>query len=376
MFDILLIADQARLEHIVSDAAKACNAHLHHISSLTVPEEIQSASPEAIFIQNRLSGLSGDILARHLRSLFNSTATSLIILSDDPEDAQRSFKFADKCINSAAGDAEVARMVTGAITSRIKPGEAAGTKEDGPEPAGPALAVSDRVSLSGEQPPPEPPQMDSPFLQTLTGALSDLEPVPLQPPEETRDSSSPISLHAEAWSTQKFTSSRDKFQQRIWLSAGITMVLAVSFYFFTDGKPLVKGKPLPSAAIQAPSKNPMPGGMTALPAFIPASKPDATYGAGHAGWERYLGTGSEFRVFRRDGIIKALQIIDRSGKGLSETFMGSVLRQCTGAGRYTIATAEAKGTYMVEKGAADKAGIIVYRQKSDRRIKAFVLYFQ
>lgn len=68
MINVLLIADQVRLEQIVISAAKACNANVHHFVSLNIPEEVKSGSPAVIFIQNRLSGLSGDILARHLRT--------------------------------------------------------------------------------------------------------------------------------------------------------------------------------------------------------------------------------------------------------------------------------------------------------------------
>jgi flagellar FliL protein len=58
-----------------------------------------------------------------------------------------------------------------------------------------------------------------------------------------------------------------------------------------------------------------------LPDFIPRYGLDKNYGTANPGWDRYKGQVTEFKVFRENGAIKAIQIIDRGGQGVPESFM-------------------------------------------------------
>lgn len=367
MANILLIADQARLEQIVTSAAKACNAHVRHISSLHIPEEAKTEQPAVIFIQNRLSGLSGQILARHLRSVFSSGSAAIILLGEEPDDAQSSFQPADKCINLSESDSEILRKATDAINDAEKPG----TMDGGETPLA-AVEIDDRVSISGGPVPvQEHSPVDSPFLHKLEGALSDLEPVPLRPADEGSNvASSP--LQADEVAEPCFSDGRQGLRHRTWFVLALAVALAASLAFFLGGKG-TKGKNSAPAALTG---NQLPQGMNELPPFVPRQGFDAGYGKGHPGWERYTDSGTEFKIFRQNGTIKAMQIIDRSGKGVPAPLIDTVLRQGAGTGRYNIEATGTKSSYIIEKGSAGKTGVIVYRRQSDRQMKAFVLYFR
>lgn len=382
MIHVLLIADQLRLEQIVISAAKACNADVRQISSLDIPEEVKSARPAIIFIQNRLSGLSGNILARHLRTFFPQ-AGAVILLSDDPSDSSGGFKFADDCIDLNHSDAEVALRITEALENHVrKPGAiapASDTTERNLETPEPEMEVTDCVSLSGNQISlQEPSIVDSPFLDKLENALTDLEPVPLQPQaiqDLTSDPSPQSDLHY-AGKAGDFVIREETPPQRIWLYLGISIVFAASLYFLIGGKLQVHRKASTPAAPVTTSRTESVPDMSRLPAFIPTSRPDTDYGKSHPGWERYFDSSNEFKVFRENKVISALQIIDRSGKGLSGSFVRNVLHESGAADNYSITSTEAKGNYLIEKGTAAKARIIIYKKRSNQQLKAFVLYFQ
>ncbi|ACM19669.1 hypothetical protein Geob_1309 [Geotalea daltonii FRC-32] len=374
MINVLLIADQVRLEQIVISAAKACNANVHHIVSLNIPEEVKSGSPAVIFIQNRLSGLSGDILARHLRTFFSSEAGSVILLSADNSDSPQALKFVDDCIDLNQSDAEVALRVTEALNNHMcKSGSNTPDMaiSGGPGAPAPVTEVTDRVSLSGDQISlQQKATVDSPFLDKLEGALTDLEPFPIQ------DRTPPPSESHYAERAGDFVIEEETPRQRVWFYLGISIVFAASLYFFIGGKLQVNRKPSTTSATATIPRTEAGPGMTRLPAFIPTSRPDLAYGKEHPGWERYLDSSNEFKVFRKNGVISALQIIDRSAKGLSGSFVRNVLHESAAAVSYSITSTEVKGNYIIEKGVTDKASVIVYRRRSDRQMKAFVLYFQ
>ena len=139
-----------------------------------------------------------------------------------------------------------------------------------------------------------------------------------------------------------------------------------------SGEPLLRAPRLQKAGTEAsrPFQN-IPG---ALPSFLPRQAADRDYGKANPGWERYQGPVTEFRIFREKGLIRALQIIDRGGQGISPGLLSSVLTEIAGSRHYVVETTEQKGTYQVEKGSVLTGGrIIVYRKVPEQSVKAFVL---
>jgi hypothetical protein len=114
-----------------------------------------------------------------------------------------------------------------------------------------------------------------------------------------------------------------------------------------------------------------------LPAFIPRSGADKGYSAANPGWERYKGLVTEFKVFREGEFIKAIQVIDRGGQGVPETFMKGVLHQLTKAPLFVQASIEKKDGYEIQRGQiAENLKVVYYRDAKGGRLRAFVVTWQ
>lgn len=113
---------------------------------------------------------------------------------------------------------------------------------------------------------------------------------------------------------------------------------------------------------------------TALPDFIPRYGLDKKYGAANPGWERYKGEVTEFKVFREGGSIKAIQVIDRGGQGVPESFMKGVLKQVSKKTVFTLEASNRKEGYEIQRGQlAENLNVVYYRDEQGGRLRAFVL---
>jgi len=129
-----------------------------------------------------------------------------------------------------------------------------------------------------------------------------------------------------------------------------------------------KETPTPARAGARPSK---------LPDFIPRYGMDKQYSAANPGWERYKGQVTEFKVFREKESIKAIQVIDRGGQGVPESFMKGVLRQVVKKPAFVLESAEKKDGYEIQRGRiADNLKVVYYRDEQGGRLRAFVMTWQ
>lgn len=109
-----------------------------------------------------------------------------------------------------------------------------------------------------------------------------------------------------------------------------------------------------------------------LPKFIPIAGHDMNYAAGHPGWERYSDKKLEVRVFNSGGAIKAVQVLSKSGNGLSDQLLRSALTELTGSSDYKIESRKLTSGLLELRGTAgQKADIILYMNKKNMR--AFVV---
>ncbi len=116
---------------------------------------------------------------------------------------------------------------------------------------------------------------------------------------------------------------------------------------------------------------------TRLPDFIPSYGMDKQYSAANPGWERYKGQVTEFKVFREKGSIKAIQVIDRGGQGVPESFMKGVLRQVAKKPAFVLDSSEKKDGYEIQRGRiADNLKVVYYRDDRGGRLRAFVMTWQ
>jgi hypothetical protein len=122
----------------------------------------------------------------------------------------------------------------------------------------------------------------------------------------------------------------------------------------------------------APSARP-----SALPDFIPRSGFDKQYGIANPGWERYKGRVTEFKVLREAEKIKAIQVIDRGGEGVPESFMKGVLRQVEKKPVFKAETTEKKEGYEIQRGrVSNNIRVVYYRDENGGTLRAFVMSWQ
>lgn len=130
----------------------------------------------------------------------------------------------------------------------------------------------------------------------------------------------------------------------------------------------------PKSASVASTSSPQ---LTALPKFIPANGLDKQYGAANPGWELYMGNVTEFKVLWEAKTIKAIQVIDRGWRGVSDAFMKRAFRQVTSNPSFDIYTSEKKEGYEIQRGRiADNIKAVYYRDEKSGKLKAFVLTWQ
>ena len=138
-------------------------------------------------------------------------------------------------------------------------------------------------------------------------------------------------------------------------------------------------KPIPGKTVVAavdvkakPNKRPV-----TLPDFIPRYRQDKAFGATNPGWERYKGQVTEFKVFREAGAIKAIQIVDRGGRGIPESFMKGVLKQLSDKPAFVKETSEKKDGYDIQRGhITENLTAVMYRDEQGGVLRACALTWQ
>jgi hypothetical protein len=147
-------------------------------------------------------------------------------------------------------------------------------------------------------------------------------------------------------------------------------------------KPPAREEPAVKDALSLPKETPAaipasPRSLRTVPSFVPRQSPDPAYGKANPGWELYRSNGADFRIYRENGLILAIQTIDRSGAGLAPALLSSALTEISGSPNYLVETQERKGSYRIEKGRLKNgAAILIYRREPERKVKAFVVDFR
>ncbi|BET59641.1 MULTISPECIES: hypothetical protein [Geobacter] len=418
MVTILLIADQARLEGLFSFTKESSQIHFRMCRTLNQgTEEMAESSPDFLFIQNHLSGLSGEILARHLISGQTNGRPTIVLFGDAAECAPVP-GIIDSCLDLTQADvilsAAIIGLIAGAMHSQDEPAVTEAGAETEEEPAtGEEAATPSQATQTADHVPPAPePAEPSPFDQKLKSVIKETPPpVPLAEIEEQVALGRQAEPAHEGVPQEKPVRSRSGAYRStvrpVAIGTAVLIVAAAVIYLVvslgtsstarrtntpvTEIKPAASGtaqqkaaSPPPAPAPEtlppgtpaiAPAQTP-PAGMSGLPPFIPRQNPDRTYGEKNPGWERYLGARTEFKVYREAGVVKAIQSIDRSGVGIPESFMRGALEQMTRVRQFSINEKETKGSFHVEKGTTTAgARILIYRTAPKGSIRAFVVYF-
>lgn len=139
----------------------------------------------------------------------------------------------------------------------------------------------------------------------------------------------------------------------------------------TTGRPSSKpavSKSKPSRPLSAPIRADKAVPVAGLPSFIPVSGKDREFGKTHPGWERYRGHGVEYRIFRENGRLKALQVLALNGKAIPESHVATIVKKLTGSELHTVVSQSKKGAYRREVlKVTGKGEVVLYRKGSSIR---------
>lgn len=379
MFNVLLISDQPRLHTIVSSACDLQEGTFRIATSLNQGlQEIGRDLPDILFLQNRLSGLSGSILVRHVRSQLNA-ATRLVLFTDGGADTPRSETSGDIELDVSVSDTELSDAICEIIADQIAALGQAGAEEP-PQTDAAAVAIT-------YPPPVADADVDSVILSTArpvsgagTGFMNDetrhaQEPEPIDDPlprQATILSSSPPPIQ---WEKKRVKVAFAIIAAASILGSGAFLLVRQS------AQPIPTAAPSSSkAAVRPTPPPPMAAPMGApsapLPSFIPVQARDAGYSAANPGWERYTSSAREYKIFREQGAMKALQVLDRRNAGIDPAFFTSVLQNLAKVSDYRLESRETKGEFLMKRGRLTPTShVILYKSRSDKTLHAFVIYF-
>lgn len=377
MLDILLISDQPRLHAILTSAGTFPDGSFRIATSLAQGlQQIGEKNPDLIFLQNRLSGLAGLLLVRHVRSSSNPQTTKIVLLADGSGEIEDST--ADILLHTNVSDSELSDAVIeiiGEILPEESPHAIAGTDPGSVVlPALPSPESVDTVSLTrptGPELPARAKPLQIPHAPAADAAAGSPEKELLQQTTILTTSPPPIQ-----WEKRRLVIALSIIG--VVAFVGIVLYLAVSRPFITPEP----HKPTPPQAMKtAPAaeqpktiarKEPAP-----LPSFVPADTLDSSYAAANPGWERYRSNDREFKIFRENGDIKALQVIAANGSGIPSGFFTSVLKEMAKVSDYKLESKEKRDGFIIKKGRLSPTiQVIIYKDRADKILNAFVIHFQ
>mgnify|MGYP000860886990 FL=1 len=384
-------------------------------------EELESRKPEVVLIQNHLSGLSADILHKHLKSrLGQHKARFGLISAAATLDVATSAQF-ETILDPTLDDAQLEQAFAIILQRQPQPGPqdsatltqpavASAIPDQEPEPALqqqliPSVAAA--PAAADDEPPADPLTYEMPRRPGLS-IISDFskqldtrsDAVRTEPAlfAEREQELRIRDLHQEPHLITDFEEPQPWYRKTPFILVSITLVLVVAVSLFQHRpnrtaslppKAAPEAKPSPAAtppaAVTAPAAQTQPelkqglsshgaGRPRNLPAFVPREGRDPGYGKENPGWENYHGQTSEYRIFReKDGTIKAIQVIDRSGAGIQESFYISILKELAGATTMRPTSSEIKEGYEIRRGDLAGLQLVQYRDAQGGRMRGFVI---
>lgn len=463
MTSLLLITDIPRLRKIFSRCFAETDFHLRIASSLERGgEEISADKPAMVFVQTHLSGLSADILLKHLKKQLGRKRSRFVLLSPPEQVSGEVLAQYQGHLDTSLDDTSLSEAIRETIAGLGGKGKAGNRATEAPATA-PAAPATD-AAAAGEQLQPPTPDQPAPLPLVLPQLPAEGEPSleeqgltytprqrvsvyseftssfdsavsTMQPAEPAGDTQAPPPHdwdYGQIETVEPGAARPKRITFLLWLAPVLVAVIIVTLLQHRRPRPAttVEITPAkPAASPRTPATPPAPAGMkpsaatvpsvpakpggqppatgteaqmsdravmsaiaenrppkvapggtrlTELPDFIPRAGFDKQYGAANPGWERYRGHSTEFKVFREKGSIKAIQVIDRGGKGVPESFMKAVMKQVSKNPVFVPGASEKKEGYEIQRGqlADNTVKVVYYRDEQGGTIRAFVLTWQ
>lgn|GEM_PF-1626928 len=311
MVTILLIADQDRLEKLFDFVRDYPQIRFRVSRSLRQgSQDIAAEPPHILFVQNHLSGLSGEIIARHLIDQVEGMRPRVVLFGEAAKQMAGQDPL-DVCLDIARTDEELTAAIIGIISEAPSPAvaeepplvqteEQGDTSSAGEQPSSPvppadvlppiteqpmSASVSSEPDDGAHGPSSVPPLPETPFDQKLKAVIEQsAEPVPLAELEDT------VSITSAAAAERPRSGERRRVVRReakprsplIWIGLATAAVVAVGAAFLllspSESPPPKTIKPVAQAVARSPQKSAAPTVVVSttkqpLPAVAPATAP-------------------------------------------------------------------------------------------------------
>lgn len=317
--------------------------------------------PAAVYLQDTIDGISCEKVAHHIRSMLQNSAPKLVLLYDSAAGAVSGSVNFDDRIDLAMADPEL----TSCFLDTIKgsPAEAMS-----PPPSGAPVSA-----LSG----PAPPSADRPEVteaavtRTATASTDSGSKIPpryylVGVVEDNVAPKHPIVVG----NIRRYT-----------VCLALVVVVGAAIYYLiqaghfspgdTQSVPPREQKPV-APKETAPRRSSL--NLQQLPSPVLQAQPDPSFAATAPGWERYISDTREFRVFREQGSIKAIQVIARKGSALTDSFFKEFLHEICNKETWGTTSRSKENGYELESGTLP-CGVefTIYRKHTSNATVAFVI---
>jgi flagellar FliL protein len=403
MLNIFIISNDKRVDALIEHCQKFIKTKIRRASDFDQGlKEVFENRPSLAFIQSTIGTVSGETVARHIKSLLGSGSPRIVFLGDASEKAKEGATWCDDWI--LLGDSEIRlREDFAALIEKYYPDDwreiaaetvpadaSAGDTSSGTvsEAADDSLsAPSGDTGRATVQERHEPAACE---VSAENEPVPDKQTVPPPIPSESSDQEEiPAYLNLYEGSfpgKEPFPGKKSRAGRYLLILFGfLFLAVAVWWVYFRPaggGKPPVVTETKPPSVV---SPGAVPSGVApprhekyfrGLPSCIQQDWRDPSYQATNPGWERYLSPSLEFRIFREHGYLKALQIIARNGGIVPDALLKSALKELGFALPLAPGTVERKDGFRIEKTAMPGgAELIIYREEARNSIRAFVLVF-
>lgn len=384
MLNVFIISNDKRVERLIDYFQPFFKTKIRASADFDQGmKEVFENRPSLVFIQSTIDSVSGDTVARHIKSLLGSTSPKVIFIEKTAGSEKKATSWCDDSIVISDSDDQF-REDFGKVISRYFPGEwrsICGATADDPEkvvcdhaepgkksPSATHFAdeMSDEIAGSDSTAVRQASHSERGVGETV---VIDEMPGKMQRAEETI---------APDLTFGQVSGKRGRYLA-FFAAAALFSIAAMCFFIFRNGTNGMRDTSEPTA--KAPDVSPGPVAGTAskqtvvdLPSWVVPGSLDPSYQAEHPGWERYLMPDYDVRIFREGTRIKAMQVIARNDKALSGAFVRSVLDELGYEGSMPAGTERKKEDFLVGNVMLDGfAELVTYRKDKASDLKAFVL---
>jgi flagellar FliL protein len=369
-------------------------------------KELFENRPSLVFIQAHIGNVSGETVARHIKSLLGTTSPKIILLGESEISTKTTTSLFDDWMPIVDSEQEFFDVFEG-ILQKYFPAYWAEISADKykndqsvTECVSEALSSGNKSLAVQSVLAEDAPSNDD---ETIPMSVDKVSGASIETGKECASPSKRgwIASDKQKFSDQEFSSQLDFAGQdfpgpphdfrwknknrnrRLSLSILVTLLvlaLGICLYRWVYRVNSGGGPEISSAGLTLKGGKDLASSLKpkivfkGLPSFIRAEWRVPQFSTANPGWERYVSPDFDFRLFRETGAMKALQIIALGDTGVPDTFLSSILNDLGFTGPKKTEKPIAKDGFLVEKSVINGVvEIVIYRNETDNKIMAFVV---